>query len=145
MKKVIIGILALVLVGGGIYVFATRDKKEPEHDHSSHSHTDDTQPTDTNDASSNTEASDIVITYTDSGFNPDSYTVTSEGTVTVRNDSSMTLDFASNDHPAHTDNSELNIGEIAPGASASFVVKAKGTWGFHNHDNDAHTGTLVVQ
>lgn len=143
MKKVIIGIIALLLVGGGVYFFVIRDTSEPASDgHTDHSHDESSSSTDT---SSLAATNDVVIIYTDGGFSPKDYAVLSGGTVTVRNDSSSVLDFASNDHPAHTDNSEMNIGEIAPGKTASFVIMRTGTWGFHNHENDAHTGQLVVK
>lgn len=141
MKKVLVGILVLSLVGGGVYVFAIRDTSEPASD----GHTDHTHSEETSSSSSSPESADVVIIYTNSGFNPTNYTVKSGGTVTVQNDSNSVLDFASNDHPAHTDNSEMNIGEITSGTSATFMPKTAGTWGFHNHENDLHSGTLVVE
>jgi hypothetical protein len=85
-----------------------------------------------------------TITYTDSGFS--SGLVVAAGTqLTIRNNSSGTLQFQSNPHPTHDANQELNVGSIAPGGSETITLSNKGTWGYHNHLNDSHTGTIIVE
>lgn len=86
----------------------------------------------------------VTITYTDKGFLPASYMIKTGGTVTVINQSSRDLEFSSNNHPAHTDEAELNMDTLAPGKSGTFTVTKVGTWGFHNHLTPDDTGSLMV-
>jgi len=96
-------------------------------------------------ANDESAASDVTIVYTNNGFAKPTLMISAGDTVRVQNDSNNILDFASDDHPTHTKQSALNIGEIAPGENKTFVMDATGTWGYHNHENDAHTGTLIVK
>lgn len=86
-----------------------------------------------------------TITYTDDGFEPDSLTVKAGSAIRIENKSSMSLAFNSDDHPTHTDQGELNVGDVPRGGSQEFTVTEKGTWGFHNHDNATHSGKLIVE
>lgn len=90
------------------------------------------------------QASD-TIDYTNNGFSPETITIKAGTTITIKNDSSRALQFDSNPHPQHTDNPELNIGNISPGQSKSVTVTKAGRHGFHNHSNDDHAGTLIVE
>jgi hypothetical protein len=51
----------------------------------------------------------------------------------------------SDPHPTHTDNPQLNQGDIAFGASKTFTLTTKGTWGFHNHHDATQHGTITVK
>lgn len=86
-----------------------------------------------------------TIVYTDNGFEPSSVTVKAGDTVRVENKSSMPLSFNSDDHPSHTKQSELNVGDVPRGGSRDFTVTKTGTWGFHNHENASDTGELIVE
>jgi plastocyanin len=92
-----------------------------------------------------TAATQATITFNGSGFSPSTVTVASGAKITVVNSSTQTIDFASNPHPLHTDNPELNIGTIAPGGSKTFTVTRVGTWGYHDHLNAIYGGTIIVQ
>jgi len=94
-------------------------------------------------SSSGTSAS--TITYDGSSFAVSNEKVASGSTVKVVNNSQKELDFDSDPHPTHTGNGELNEGAIAPGASKTFVLTKKGTWGFHNHLNSSQHGTITVE
>lgn len=85
-----------------------------------------------------------TITYTDAGFSPQTTTVASGSTVRVVNESKAELYFASGPHPQHNLNPELNMSELAPGKEGTIRVTREGTWSFHNHENDNHTGTITV-
>lgn len=87
----------------------------------------------------------ITITYTASGFSPASVTLKSGQQVTVVNNSGRSLQLSSNPHPAHTQNSELNQSTLASGRSQTFTMTKTGTWGYHNHLDDDHTGEITVQ
>ncbi len=85
-----------------------------------------------------------TITYTDAGFSPQTTSVASGSTVRVVNNSKAELHFASGPHPQHNLNSELNMNELAPGREGTIHVTREGEWSFHNHENDSHTGTIIV-
>ena len=88
---------------------------------------------------------DNTILYTDDGFSQNTLTVKAGSIVSIRNNSSRILQFDSDPHPQHTDNPELNIGNISPGHQRSITVTKTGSHGFHNHANEDHTGTLIVE
>ena len=101
--------------------------------------TTETQPT------SDEQQATATITYTDSGFEPSTLTVKSGDTVRIGNKSSMALSFNSDDHPSHTKQSELNVGDVPQGGSREFTVTKTGTWGYHNHEDATQTGELTVE
>ena len=103
------------------------------------------QPSNTEPTSQQDYTKSVTIVYGENGFLKPTLEVDAGDTITVRNGSDSVLDFASDDHPTHQKQSELNIGEIAPGESKTFIMDTKGTWGYHNHENAAHTGILVVK
>lgn len=145
-KGLIIGIIVLVLAGAGAYAL-TRNQDETA------SPTESTANTGNNSDSADSTAADTptsnnqtaAITYTDDGFSPATLTVKAGTTVTVKNNSSNDMQFASDPHPAHTDNEEINAGVIEPGKSQTFTAERTGTYGYHNHLNETETGTLIVQ
>lgn len=134
MKKVIMILTALVLIGGGIYWFIIRDASPV---------------IDTKKTNETLTAADVliatIITYTDDGFSPTDYLGVVGRSLTVQNDSSSVLDFASNDHPANTKNSELNLGSLQPTERATITLTKAGEWGYHNHNNPTHAGTITVE
>jgi plastocyanin len=99
---------------------------------------DETSQTDTEDAETTT------IVFSNDGFKPDTYTVKVGQQVKVTNNSNQPLQFSSDDHPAHTDEAELNLPVLEPGKSATFTPTQVGTWGFHDHLDAQYTGTLEV-
>ncbi len=154
MKKGIIIAAVLVAVAAVIVFAMTRPEAEPAPSTTSDANQAEGQTTPQNNAQTGDQIIDngdettpqsVTIVYSGSGFEPSRYAVASGDTVTIRNGSGRILDFASDDHPAHTDNSELNVGAIQPGQSRQFTPTRTGTWGFHNHEFDAHSGVLVVQ
>ncbi len=146
MKKIIIIVGIVVVVVGGLTAYMlTKNDAEPEATTSSQTTTTDPESTSGSTGDNNAVVAEgASITYNGSSFTPSTQTVKAGTIVTVQNNSSSTLDFASNDHPTHKINSELNVGDIAPGESGSFTARA-GTWGFHDHDNADATGTITVQ
>lgn len=134
MKKAIIIIVAVVLLGViGWFIFG-RDKSDNKQ-----------SSTNTSQSEDSAAAGQPVITYTDEGFSPATLTVKAGTKVTVTNESGQDLKFSSNKHPVHTDDPELNQDTLSPGESQTFTVTKKGTFGYHNHLNPDKTGTIVVQ
>lgn len=89
-------------------------------------------------------ATTATITYTDQGFSPVTLTVKKGATVRVVNNASDPLEFSSDNHPTHQDNSELNMDVLNAGESGSFTVTKTGEYGFHDHLNAANEGSLTV-
>lgn len=91
----------------------------------------------------------ITISFSDSGVTPLATTVKSGENVIWLNESSKTIQVASNSHPTHTENRELTNGEsvisVESGASATVTLTKTGTWGFHDHLNPKMEGSVVVQ
>ncbi len=128
-KKVILAIVALVVVGGvAVLYFATRPNASA--------------PGNTN---TNSAAEVGSILYTDSGFQPSTLKVKANTMVHVVNQSSMSLQFSSDDHPTHLKDPELNMEAIQPGKEAMLKVTKTGTWGYHNHLKPTDRGTIEVE
>ncbi len=100
-----------------------------------------------------------IITYTDSGYTPNTITIKKGETVTWKNESSVSMWIASAVHPTHkvypsTDAAACGTQTLLPmfdacagvvaGQSWSFQFNYVGTWGFHNHARSSHTGKIVV-
>lgn len=142
---ILLAVVGMVLIGGVVYAL-TRPKDATV------STTPAPAATTTQETTTSTTESQIMtptstgttITYTDNGFSPSSYTAKVGSTITVINNSKMDLEFSSDDHPAHTDYTELNMGTQKPGESVTFNVSKTGSWGFHDHLHAEYTGTLVV-
>jgi plastocyanin len=145
-SKIIIAIIIVLLALGAI-VWAAQDRNGTN---------DQTQQPGTTEVNGNdgvttpdgvdvTEEVAATITYTRDGFSVDNATIPAGSTVRIINQSETQLDLASNPHPTHTDNSELNTGFVAPGESQTFTITQTGTWGFHNHLREAHTGSITVE
>ena len=101
-----------------------------------------------------------VVTYTDSGYIPNTITIKKGETVTWKNESSAPVWTASAMHPTHrvypgTDTAACGTQTLlpmfdacagtAPGQSWSFVFNNVGTWKYHNHLNSSKFGTVVVE
>jgi plastocyanin len=95
--------------------------------------------------SNETGAASATITFDGTSFSPDMVAVASGGTVKVVNNSTEEVEPASDPHPTHTDNPEINFEDIAAGQSKTVTVTTKGTWGYHNHHDKNQKGTIVVE
>ncbi len=140
MKKVVIAVLAGVVVIGGVVFAMSRNS-----DNSTATPTSTDTSNQTTSASTTPAAANVTITYDGSNFSPSTATVKSGGTVTVKNTSLSVIQFNSDPHPSHGDDTELNIGTINPGSSQTITVTTVGTHGYHNHLDPTQTGTLVVE
>jgi plastocyanin len=153
MKKAVVAIVVVLIIIGAIIGLKGSDNKN--------SSTTTTQPTTQNTTSTNQTAepsaqssnssstdqtqSQNTITYSNDSFSPSTLTVKAGTTVTVKNASSQAIQFDSDPHPVHTDNTDLNVGVISAGQSKTFLTNRTGSFGYHNHLNPSETGTLVVQ
>ena len=103
-----------------------------------------TSSSSTSSSSSNNEAVAATITYNGDGFSSSADSIMVGDKVRVVNDSDQSLQFDSDPHPRHTDNTELNVGEIDPGSSKVFTIDKAGTWGYHNHLSSSQRGSITV-
>lgn len=101
-----------------------------------------------------------IITYTKSGFSPDSLEVKVGTKVTFKNLSSGLMWVASHDHPSHkiypnSDIKKCNSAEAnaifdqcktaKSGEEWSFTFNETGTWEYHNHVESGHSGEIIVK
>jgi len=147
LKSAVIAIIVIVILGALGYFFFAKDQYKTNEPAAT---TQNKQATPSTSKSTDREkpketTSEDKVTYTDSGFSPQSLTVKGGTEVTFVNSSSETVDVESNPHPSHTDNSQLNVGTINPGGSAKATLTTSGIWGYHNHPNGAEGGTIVVE
>jgi plastocyanin len=144
MQKVIIGLVVLALIATGAFLI-TRDSGEEEtSNNAGTTNTASPEPA-TEPQPAEEPQGEATISFNGSEFDPDPLTVPEGTTVTVTNNSSQTIQFDSDPHPQHTDNTELNIETISPGESNTFVANTVGTFGYHNHLNPSQTGTIIVE
>jgi plastocyanin len=145
MKTVVIVVVAILVIAGGALALTKKsDNKSTTSQPSSSQQSNNNSSNNTNSSSSDQTAA-ATITYGDNGFSPSTVTVKSGDTILIKNTSSNPLQFDSDPHPAHTDDPELNVGDIAPGSSGTLKATTVGTHGYHNHLNPSDTGTIVVQ
>lgn len=85
------------------------------------------------------------ITYANNGFSPSLTTVKSGDVVAITNSSPNDLQMQSDPHPAHTDDTDLNVGVVKASSTKNFTVTKTGKFGFHNHLNPSHTAEITIQ
>ena len=137
--KILIAIVVVAVIAGAAVLLM------PKNQSSQQSASNNNSSSEGNRDSSTPSEADVTITYDGSTFSLSANSVKSGGTVKVMNSSTKNLEFDSDPHPAHTNNSELNAGAIQPGKSVVFTLEKKGKWGFHNHLNASQHGELTVE
>lgn len=131
-KNIFIGILIVALIAIGLFVYRTAYQGRGASTRA--------VPTTATSVSNGS-----TVRYTDSGFEPQALTVTKGETVVFINASNGGAWVASNPHPAHTDYPGFDsLQPTAPGSSYSFTFDRIGTWGYHNHINPRHYGSITV-
>ncbi|HUP26218.1 MAG TPA: hypothetical protein VM124_01060 [Candidatus Limnocylindrales bacterium] len=151
-KSLVIAVIILLALAGGAFALA-QSKKSPNLNgpaaNATITNTANNNPG-TNDVPQNTNESNNpenlnTIVYTNDGFNTTLLTVKAGSIVNITNKSSRMLQFDSDPHPQHTEDPELNVGNIGPGQSKSITVTKTGSHGYHNHANPDDTGVLRVE
>lgn len=97
----------------------------------------------------NEAVSSVTISYTESGFVPESSVLKSGGSVTWVNNTDSQLQVGVNPHPSHTGDKALTDGEfvliLGKGESKVVTISKSGSFGYHNHLSPGDTGTLTVK
>ena len=104
------------------------------------------------------KTADVVVTYSDDGFNPISVTIKKGQTVEFVNESESERNMwpASNSHPSHTIYPEKTDSDclgssfdacerIAPEESWSFTFESVGSWKYHDHLKPKQTAIIIVE
>lgn len=165
MNKVVLGIvivIALIVVGGFFYLERgnTLPLDEPADVGTGTNTQQGTRDiTAENNATASLEGDmieEIVVAYTDSGFEPRSVTIQEGQTVRFVNQSSRGMWIGSDSHPTHTlypvtsesdclGSSFDTCESLQNGESWEFTFGEVGSWGYHNHVQASHRGTVIVQ
>ena len=139
-------IVVIALMGLTVYALQASNGSNEEKATTSSQNQSDTTTGSTDPASeaAPTPSERMALSFTDSGFEPEQITVKKGTVITVTNNSSKDVQFSSNEHPSHRDNTEMNLKTLSPGESESYTATVVGTWGFHDHIDDSKMGTVVV-
>lgn len=136
-------VLIIVGVGAALYVLTRGSNENPN---AATTETARQTPDDTSETLQTSEQAQLpTIVFTDEGFAQQEYSFPAGTAIRVENESSMDMQFSSNNHPAHRENPELNMALLGAGESGTFTPPGKGTYGFHDHINDQYTGTLIIE
>jgi plastocyanin len=137
MKAFIIGLIAVVIIGGGyLLMHKSSTKTTTPTSNQSQSSTSSSTPS---------QSAADTITFAGNQFSPATLTVKAGTMVTIKNTSSQDVQMQSNPHPSHTDDSDLNVGLVAAGQSKTFTVTKKGTFGYHNHLDPGTQGKITIE
>lgn len=143
-KGIVIGILVAIVVLVGVITFLFTSQQTTAPDSSDNQAKTPTGSSERDNEVAPNPSERMMITYTDNGFEPSEITVKKGSVVTIKNSSSKNVQFSSDDHPAHRDNTEMNLETLSPGESGSYTATTVGTWGYHDHIDESKTGTITV-
>lgn len=136
-------ILIIIGVGAAIYVL-TRESGDDGINATTTTQQPAQETTNTTDEAQDQEQLPTIV-FTDDGFAQQEYRFAAGTAIRVDNQSSMDMQFSSDDHPAHRNNPELNMALLGAGESGTFTPPGTGTYGFHDHINDQYSGTLIIE
>lgn len=133
MKAFIVVLVAVIVLGGGYLLFhkSPAPAKAPNQTQTQ--------------SSGSTQSLPNTITFNGNQFSPATLVVKSGTMVTIKNASSQELDFDSDPHPVHTDDTDLNVGIVTPGKSATFTATKIGAFGYHDHLDPSIHGKITIQ
>ena len=145
MSKIILAaVAAALLVVGAFLVLNRNTTKETAMPSSTVSPTSTASPNPSPSMPESTAAAHVV-TLTASGFDPKTITIKAGEKVTWKNNSGMTGNVNSDNHPTHLLYPMLNLGSFKDGGTVEVVFDKPGTYTYHNHLNASQTGMVVVK
>ena len=127
MKKEYLFIVLVVFIALAAFVVLNRNKSSVN----------------SNISTTGTNSEENTVVYTNSGFVPNSLTVTTGIKVTFIDQSDNTMWVGSDPHPVHTDYSAFD--QLKTGDSYSFTFTETGNYNYHNHMFPTHTGVVIVE
>lgn len=149
MNKIVIGLIVIVLgVLAGWYFLGSSQTQTSQESDSSVQEVPTTNGIDETEVFGEDEqfmGENVIVTYSDSGFTPNSVTVKAGTTVSFVNESTKKMWVASAMHPTH----QLLPGfdeleSVGEGGTYEYTFAKTGTWKYHNHVGPSDTGTVTV-
>lgn len=146
LAKLIIAIIVVgAIAGGALLLTNNKPKKETASQPTTSQNPEPTQQSTPSQEETSQKPATSTITYSSDGFSPATTTVSSGDSIKFVNNTSSTIDPSSDPHPVHTNNPELNVGDIEPGQDKTITVTTTGTWGYHNHYKSSDKATIIVK
>lgn len=130
-NKIIIAVIALIVIGGGIFLVAGQSGNQTQQGSTSQ-----TQPA--TQTSTSPAVATNAVTIQNMAFSPASLTVKVGDKVTWTNQDSI-------GHSATADDNSFDTGILAQGQSGSTTFSKAGTYTYHCKIHPSMTGTIVVQ
>lgn len=160
-KFIIVIIVVAIVILGGYFFFnstyqPTSSVYQPSYEQTSPQPNINTQPLVVEVPTVN----ENVITYTDTGYSPNTITIKNGKTIIFKNQSSKSMWPASAMHPTHRLYSDTSLDEhcpdttnsafdactgILPGAQWSFKFDKTNSWKYHDHLSPSNFGTIIVK
>ena len=149
MNKIVIGLIVVVLgVFAGWYFLGSTQSQSSQETDSAVQEVPTTSGIDETEVFGEDEqfmGENVIVTYSDSGFTPNTVTVKAGTTVSFVNESTKQMWVASAMHPTH----QLLPGfdeleSVGEGGTYEYTFAKIGTWKYHNHVGPSDTGSVVV-
>jgi plastocyanin len=87
-----------------------------------------------------------TVTYTDAGYAPGSVTIKAGTAVKFVNNAGGEMHTAFGEHASHDEYPDLIAHEsMSVGQSDSITFPLTGSFEYHNHHNEEHVGTVIVE
>lgn len=170
MQKILIGVLVLIVVAGGIWLFGNRDAQNPSGQNTLSGESADgagaasdnlpaqggsTDGTNVGVGVNVSVSEPVIVKITDAGFSPASVSVKKGQAVRWENNSSAGSWPASAVHPTHAVYPQKSSADcagssfdacraVSAGESWTFTFTEVGSWKYHDHMKVSRTGTVVV-
>lgn len=126
---VVLAVVVAIAIGGGYLVLhKSPTSMQPQSAHSA-----------------NSQSVPNTIVFNGTMFTPAMLSVAPGTTVTIKNTSSQELQMDSDPHPVHTDDTDLNVGQILPDQSKMFTVTKTGTFGYYDHLDPSIQGKITIE
>lgn len=141
-------VVLIVIVGGFFYLQNNENSSSPSPSptqEATQNPTPSPSPEASVSATPDNSAEEASVSATQAGFVPQSLTVKSGTTVTWTNNSGVSSNVSSANHPTHALWPFLNLGTFGQGQSISVVFDALGTYTYHNHLVPSQKGTVIVE
>ena len=165
---ILAAVAALFIIGGGVagaWWYTQNSPASPAtteteqiDDHSHETETEDTGlDADVGVEVEVTAAKTVTVSYSSSGFSPSTITINRGDTVRFVAASGVNMWVGGGEHPTHsqydgttrdehcTNGVSTSFDQCGKGSSYSFKFTKAGTWGFHNHEESDHAGTVIVK
>lgn len=140
-KVLIILLAAVLLVLAATYAIISRSSSDTAADRSPQT----TSGTSSEPSSVDPATISRSVSFTGSSFVPETVMIAAGSALIITNDSAQDVEIASDPHPGHSANPELNTGPLKPGERREVPLTTVGDWSYHSHPNPEITGLVQVR